>query len=92
MPKVDLGTIKGLVEEAIDLECLEVGRKRQDLICRGESPDYAPLLLGHCQPFVGSCKENRIFIMGDHLLAGGTPVPEIEDYPHWGMAERLDSP
>lgn len=92
MSGVDLGTIKGLVEEAIDFERLELGRKRQDLICRGESPDYAPLILGHCQPYVGNCRENRIFIMGDHFLAGGNPVPEIEDYPHWGLAEQMASP
>lgn len=92
MPKVDLRTIKTLVQEAIDFDRLEPGRKRQELISRGQSPDYAPLILGHCQPFVGNCKENRTFIMGDHLLAGGTPVPEIEDYPHYGLAEQMASP
>ena len=92
MPTVDLAAIKDLVEEAIDLNRLQVGRKRQDLICRGQSPDYAPLILGHCQPYVGDCKENRVFIMGDHFLAGGAPLPEIENYPHWGLAEQLASP
>ena len=92
MPKVDLSAIKNLVQESIDVDRLEIGRKRQDQVCRGQSPDYAPLILGHCQPFVGDCKENRTFIMGDHFLAGGTPSPEIENYPHFGLAQQIDSP
>ncbi len=92
MQNPDLNTIKGLIEEAIDLQRLEIGRKRQDSICRGQPLDYAPLILGHCQPFVGDCKENRTFIMGDHFVAGGTVVPEIEDYRHWGLAEQIASP
>ena len=92
MPKVDLSAIRNLIQQAVDFDRLEIGRKRQDQICRGQSPDYAPLILGHCQTFVGDYKENRTFIMGDHFLAGGTPSPEIEDYPHFGLAHQLDSP
>ncbi len=92
MNKDDFNAIKELIEKAIDSQRLEIGRRRQDLICQGQSPDYAPLILGHYQPFVGNCKENRTFIMGDHFVAGGTPVPEIEDYPHWGLAEQIASP
>ena len=92
MQEIDLELVKGLIGEAIDFRRLEIGRKRQDLICQGKSPDYAPLILGHCQPFVGNCKENRKFIMGDHFLAGGVPVPEIEDHLHWGLAEQIASP
>ena len=87
-----LQAIQELVAEAIDLRRLETGRKRQELVLQGARPDYAPLLLGHTHLFVGNVKEDRSFKLGDHLLTGGLPTPEIEDYPHFTSEEQISSP
>ena len=70
MNGVDLNAIKGLVEEAIDLERIESGRRRQELVGNGQSPDYAPLLLGYSRPFLENSKDNREYKLGEHVKAG----------------------
>ena len=92
MNETDLSAIKGLVEEAVDLEQIEIGRRRQELVGNGQSPDYAPLLLGYSRPFLENSIHNREYKLGEHVIAGGVSVPEVEDYPHYGLAEQIASP
>ena len=92
MKKLDLNAVKGLAEEAIDLDRLKQGRQRQQLVAQKKVPDYAPLLLGHTQNYVGKLKDNRSYKLGDHVMCGGCPVPEIEDYPHVDFARQIASP
>jgi hypothetical protein len=92
MNNIDLSAIKGLVREAVDLPRIETGRKRQRLVGEGQTPDYAPLLLGYSRPFLENSEDNREHKLGEHLMVGGVRVPEIEDYPHYGLAEQIASP
>ena len=92
MNGVDLHAIKGLIEEAVDLEQIEIGRRRQEHVGNGQSPDYAPLLLGYSRPFLENSRHNREYKLGEHVIAGGVSVHEIEDYPHYGLAEQIASP
>ena len=90
--EVDLHAVKDLIEEAVDLRRIETGRRRQELVCQGQSPDYAPLLLGHTEPFLGDSRSNREYKLAEHVIAGGVTVPEIYDYLHFGLAEQIASP
>jgi hypothetical protein len=92
MTKLDLNAIKGLVAQAIVPERIDRGRRRQQLVAQRKMPDYAPLLLGHIHDFVGDSKDNRSYKLGDHFMRGGTPTPEIEDYPHVNSVQQIASP
>ena len=96
MVDVDLNAVKDLVQKSIDLERLELGCERQTQVCKRQSPDFAPLLLGHSQAFFGQSKENREYKLGESVLSGGTSgenlVPELNDYPHYCLAEQIASP
>lgn len=92
MSNVPLQAVKDLVAEAVNLPRLQKARQRQDAVCKGESPDYAPLLLGHHVPFLGDLEEDRTFKLAENLLEGGTATPEIADYPHHTYTEQLASP
>lgn len=92
MNDVDVNAIKGFMEEAVDLRRIEIGRTRQELVGHGQRPDYAPLLLGYSRPFLTGSGGNREYKLGEHVIAGGEPVPEIDDYPHHGLAEQIASP
>ena len=92
MKAVDLEAISGLIEKSINREQIEMGRRRQELVGNGRSPDYAPLLLGYSRPFLENSKDNREYKLGEHVIAGGVPVPEVEDYAHYGLAEQIASP
>jgi len=92
MNKVDLNAVKGLIEESIDFKQIEVGLNRQKLVGKRQSPDYAPLLLGGSRPFLKDSKTNREYKLGEHVIAGGVRVPEIENYSHHGLAEQIASP
>jgi hypothetical protein len=92
MSNVPLQAVRDLVEQAVDLPRLQRARQRQDTVGRGESPDYAPLLLGHHVPFLGDLEEDRTFKLAENLLEGGTATPEMVNYPHYTYSEQLASP
>lgn len=92
MTKLDLNAIKDLVAQAIVPERIERGRRRQQFVAQRKTPDYAPLLLGHIHDYVGDLKDNRSYKLGDHFMRGGTPTPEIKDYPHVNFKEQIASP
>ena len=92
MSSVPLSDVLHMVEDAVDLERIELGRRRQEAVWRGESPDFAPLLLGHSEKFLPPLKHDRTWKLAEHRLAGGAYVKEIHDYPHYSPVEQFDSP
>lgn len=86
---VPLERLVALVEQAVDPEVIERGRRRQAAVWRGETPDYLPLLLGHTE--TGTAHE-RQWKLAEHQLAGGARAPEFDAYPHYSLAEQYDSP
>jgi hypothetical protein len=53
----NLNAIKDLVTNALDIRKITAGQERMKLVCAKRSPDYAPLILGYSQPFVGNSKD-----------------------------------
>ena len=92
MVRVELNVVKDLLAEAVDTPRLQQGRRRQESVATGTQPDYAPLLLGDRRRFVSGFGEDLTLVNGEHWLDGGTPVREIADYPHFPLAEQIQSP
>ena len=92
MSNVPLRDVCRLVEDAVDLDRIEEGRQRQEAVWLGESPDYAPLLLGRLVEQLPPLPHDRTWKLAEHRLSGGAPVSEIFDYPHYRVAEQFDSP
>ncbi|MBI2439878.1 MAG: hypothetical protein HYV35_00725 [Lentisphaerae bacterium] len=86
---VPLDRIVALVEQAVDPAVVERGRARQAAVWRGDEPDYLPLLLGHTEE--GTPHERR-WKLAEHQLMGGVRAPEFDAYPHYSLAEQVDSP
>ena len=92
MSNVPLQQVLDLVAAAVDLHRIALGKERQAQVWLGQSPDYAPLLLGHTERFFKDLKEDRTWKMAEHELRGGAVCREMWDYPHYTFLEQQDDP
>lgn len=92
MDTVPLSALIELVNEAVDEERLALGKRRQEQVWKGKSPDYLPLLLGHTERFFGDLPEDRTWKMAEHELRGGAVCREMWEFPHYSFAEQLEDP
>ncbi len=91
--KPPIGDVIELLTDAVDNEVLQRGKKRQEDVWLGRSPDYLPLLLGYLPYNTTGQKHDRRDKHGaNYLITGGAVVEELEKYPHYNLAELFEDP
>ena len=84
--------VLALLEDAIDPQVIEAGRRRQEDVWLGKIPDYLPLLLGYMPANAGGLRHDRRYQHAEHELVGGIVVEELEQYPHFNLIEQFTDP
>ena len=93
MSHIPIDELLTLLTEAIDPRLLEIGRRRQKAVWQGDTPDYAPLLLGYSQPFTAGLERlDRRYKLAEHHLIGGPPCRELEQFPHYNLVQQYENP
>ncbi len=78
---------------SVDTGRLEIGRRRQAAVWRGEVPDVVPILLGRSESRqVPDRVGPQHLRLCEHQLRGGRPVPEYHEFDHYSLGEQFHDP
>ncbi len=77
----------------VDHDRIELGRRRQAAIWRGDTPDRVPILLGRSESRqVADRVGPQHLRLCEHQLRGGEPVPEYHRFDHYTLREQFEDP
>ncbi|HPD32307.1 MAG TPA: uroporphyrinogen decarboxylase family protein [Phycisphaerae bacterium] len=78
---------------SVDSARIEVGRRRQEAVWRGQAPDRVPILLGRSESRQVMEKVGPQHLrLCEHQLRGGRPVREYHRFDHYTLGEQFDDP
>jgi len=77
----------------VDGDGIERGRRRQEAVWRGETPDRVPIVLGRSESRqVADRVGPQHLRLCEHQLRGGKPVPEYRTFDHYTLREQFHDP